>query len=86
MITDAVNASFEVVGSIAYLLNIRQIMIDKEVKGVSVWPAIFFTTWSLWNTVWYFTLDKPLSLLAAIGMVTVNLWWLILYRKYHNDE
>jgi len=40
---DLINGSFETLGAIAIVFNIVQIIKDKEIKGQSMIPLIFFT-------------------------------------------
>lgn len=82
MTSDLVNASFETIGAFITLLSVRQLYKDKVVKGVSVWPWCFFTAWGMWNIFYYPNLGQSLSGIAAVGMTTVNAWWIALYWKY----
>ena len=86
MLSDLINASFEGLAAAVSFLNIRQILKDKAVRGVSGWPVAFFTVWGLWNLYYYPSLGQYFSAVAAAGMVSINVWWLALYRKYKNDN
>lgn len=83
---DLVNAAFEVFAAFVASLNVRQILKDKEVKGVSVWPVIFFILWGIWNLFYYPHLDQIWSGIAAGAMVAVNCVWLYLVIKYRSKN
>lgn len=85
---DLVNALFEFFAAAVGLLNIRQLLKDKEVKGVSIWPVIFFITWGLWNLYYYPSLEQVWSSIGAFAMLGVNSVWLVIvliYRKESED-
>lgn len=85
---DLVNGLFEIVGGLTQVLNIRQLMRDKQVKGVS-WPVTgFFTAWGLWNLLYYPHLEQWFSFFGGILLVLTNSIWLALlmyYRKKDKD-
>ena len=53
MIADYINGSFEVLAGLFVLLNVRRILRDKTVRGVSILPTAFFTLWGFWNMYYY---------------------------------
>jgi membrane protein YdbS with pleckstrin-like domain len=83
---DLINAFFEFFAAIVASLNVRQILKDKEVKGVSVWPVIFFITWGFWNLFYYPHLDQLWSSIGAVAMLSVNILWLFLVIKYRKES
>lgn len=83
---DQVNACFEGAGAILNIMNIRQILRDKVVHGVTVWPTIFFITWGLWNLFYYRNLNQVTSFVAAGGLVLVNLVWVGLFIFYQRKD
>lgn len=81
---DIINGFFEIIGGIVGILNIKSIIKDKEVKGVSYFVTLFFSSWGIWNCYFYFSLNLFLSLLGSFIMTIVNIVWLILVFKYKN--
>ena len=87
MSPDLFNGLFELFGGILYLLNIKILLREKEVKGVSLLPTVFFTSWGFWNLFYYPNLEQWFSFFGAIVLVITNLTWLILaiyYRRKAN--
>ena len=82
MSPDIGNALFELVGAFINYLNVRQARIDKFISGVSVWPAVFFTSWGIWNLFYYPFLGQYYSAAAAVPIFVINGWWVYLYCKY----
>jgi hypothetical protein len=79
---DLLNAGFECFSAVVSSLNIRAILQDKKVQGISVWPTIGFTSWGLFNLYYYPYLNQWYSAVAAMGMVVVNSTWLYLVWKF----
>jgi len=79
---DVVNALFEFAGAIILWLNVRRLHLDKQVKGVSVVPFIFYAAWGMWNPFYYNSLGQWFSCIAGIGVLTANLAWLALFFRY----
>ncbi len=86
---DRINACFELFGAGVSLLSVRRLYIDKVVKGMSLWPVVFFTAWGVWNLRYYGVLEQNASVAAAFAMVMVNLLWLtlaLIYKRKYSDE
>jgi len=83
---DAINAAFEAAGAISQIFNVRQLLKDREVKGVHWGVTMFFGAWGLWNVVFYSSLHQWLSLAAGCGLVITNSIWLILLWRFHAHE
>lgn len=79
---DLVNGSFELLGALSIANNIRQLIKDKLVKGVSLWSTCFFTSWGLWNLYYYPHLDQMYSFGGGVALCITNVIWLVLARKY----
>jgi len=79
---DLVNGLFELGGAAFICLNVRQILIDKAVRGVHWLPTLFFTAWGFWNLYYYPSLDQWWSFAGGLAIVTVNAVWLALVAKY----
>ena len=79
---DLVNGTFELLGAAFTLINVKQIIKDKQVKGVSVIPVVFFTLWGVWNCFFYPLLNLWLSFTGGLSIVIINAIWLFLFFKY----
>lgn len=82
MINDIINGIIEIIGGGVCLLNIRRILKDKQVKGVSWLVTVFFTTWGAWNLYYYPSLNQPLSFIGAFFTFLSNAIWLGLVLYY----
>jgi hypothetical protein len=80
------NAGFETLGAAFNILNIVQILKEKQVRGVSLVPTALFTAWGLFNIFFYSYNHLPVSAIAAIAMSWVNATWVFLAIKYKNNE
>ncbi len=80
--TDQINAAFEVAGAVFMLLNIRRLLIDKKLAGVSIIPTVVYSFWGLWNLYFYPAVGQVLSFYAGIGIFVANLIWIALAVYY----
>jgi hypothetical protein len=81
-IADAVNGFFELVSAFMVYLHIRVIKKDKEVKGMSIVPIVFFTVWGFWNIFFYPYNGLYLSAIAGAVLALVNSYYFYLIMKY----
>lgn len=81
-VADAVNGVFEGGGSILIWLNVRHIVRDKVVRGISLLPSVFWTLWGFWNLYYYPHLHQWLSFAGGLGVVWGNFLWLALALYY----
>jgi len=72
MHTDIINAIFELLAALFILNHCRVLYRDKQVKGVSVISALFFTLWGFWNLYFYPAVGQPFSFWAGAAVVTAN--------------
>lgn len=79
---DLGNFLFEVFGGVFLCLNVRRLIRDKHVAGVSVIPTMFYTAWGLWNCVYYPALGQWLSVMGGVLTTGANGVWLYLYFYY----
>lgn len=85
---DLINGLFELFGGMLILINIRQVLHDRMVRGVHWLPLSFFTAWGFWNIFFYWNLGQYFSWMGGIVMVVLNTWWLCLliyFKKFPND-
>jgi hypothetical protein len=69
---DQINALFEAGGTIAVGLSIRQVLIDRDVQGVSIWQVLFFLGWGFWNLYFYPSVGQPWSFWAGVALAIAN--------------
>src|SRR5437879_3356354 len=81
-LTDVINGAFELYGGVFVLMNVKQLLHDKQVRGIHWGSTIFFTTWGLWNTWYYPHLNQRLSFYGGIFICLANIVWLALRIKY----
>jgi uncharacterized membrane protein YfcA len=80
---DIINAIFEVFGGIFAILNCIQLYKDKQVKGISIISAIFFTTWSMWVIYFYYKTENLYSMYASILIGLSEIMWLAMWVYYY---
>jgi len=85
---DLINSIFELFGAIVIWKNVKQLIKDKQVKGVYYPLWIFYATWGFWNLYYYPSLNQHLSFYAGIVMVIGNTIWVSLafYYGKKNDR
>lgn len=77
MSPDVFNGFFEFAGSIMLWANVRQLYKDKVLKGISMWPTLFFTSWGVWNAVLYYpSLHQWFSFSGGLMLLTAQFVWL----------
>lgn len=79
---DVVNGSFELGGGLLMWLNVQAIRRDKCVRGVSLVPALLFTTWGWWNLAYYPHLGQWFSFWGGVVLVLANSVWIYYAWKY----
>ncbi len=88
-IPDFINGLFEATAGFAVLNHCRQVLKDKDVKGVSIASTIFFTSWGFWNLYYYPHLDQWFSFTGGLFIVASNTLWVVLmiyYKKANHKE
>ena len=79
---DLINGVIELFAAALSLLNVRIIMRDKAIRGVSWVPTLFFTAWGCWNLYYYPSLDQICSFIGGLFIFAVNMVWLYLVFHY----
>jgi hypothetical protein len=69
---DSANAAFEFVGGILIWMHTRRAWKDREIKGVSMWPFIFFWSWGIYNLWYYAHIGQPISGMIAFMPALAN--------------
>lgn len=83
---DLVNSGFEFFAGVFLILNIRRIIRDKSVKGVSVWPVAYFSLFGIWNMYYYPFLEQWASFCCGLLVVLVNTVWVGLAIYYSRKK
>lgn len=83
MTPDMINGLFELIGGCFLLLNCWRIYKDREVKGTSIFPVIFFTSWGFWNLYFYPSMGAWYSFYGGMLIAAANTVWisLVIYYK-----
>lgn len=82
---DLINGLFEFFGGAVNWLNVRRLLIDKKLRGVSKIPTIVFTTWGFWNCFYYPYLDQWMSFWGGVVIVGANATWCYFAWKYRKS-
>ena len=82
MNNDIINGCFETVGGVLIWFNIFKLFKDKQTKGLYLPVCVFFCVWSLWNIIYYPSLNQTLSFIGAIFLGIANIIWIILAYYY----
>jgi hypothetical protein len=83
MIPDLLNGTFELFGGWFVIMNIRQLLRDKQVKGIHWGSSIFFTSWGIWNVYYYPHLGQWISFTGGLLIAVANVVWLVLRLHYY---
>ena len=83
---DLVNGLFEFCAGILLWWNVRMILRDKKIRGVSILPTFVFGLWGWWNLYYYPFLGQTLSFWGGIFVVTANTTWVALAIHYTLKE
>lgn len=82
MNNDLINGCFELLGGLLVLLHIRRLWQDKQVKGLSIWPNLFFASWGWWNTYYYPSLGQWMSFIGGTFLALVSTIYCALLAYY----
>lgn len=75
MTPDMINGLFETFGALLVFNHCRVTLRDRQVKGVSIISSALFTTWSIWNLVYYPILDQWCSFVGTVLLAFANAGW-----------
>lgn len=81
---DQINAGFEMAGACFRLYDCWRLYKAKRFIGGSLFTAVFFTSWGLFNTMFYPSLHQVWSFWAAIALTAVNAWWIVMAVHYNH--
>lgn len=83
-LSDIINASFELFGSVTVMFSCVALLKAKRVAGVSLVTTVFFTSWGIWNLYYYPSLGQTTSSYAAVLVCAANFFWCSLIVKYRD--
>ena len=86
---DQANAGFEFAGASLRTLDCYRLYQAKRFQGGSLFTALFFFLWGLFNTVFYPSLGQTWSLVAAVLLTAVNGLWIsmaVFYNRKHKQQ
>jgi uncharacterized membrane protein YfcA len=83
---DLVNATFEISGCFFVSLSIFTLFKEKQVRGISVFMILFFTSWGYWNLYYYHHLNQLASWIGGIAVTTANSTYLGMIIYYRRKE
>lgn len=84
MSLDLVNGLFEMAGGCVVLLSCRQMLKDKQVKGISLAHAAFFLGWGFFNLFFYPSVGAPYSFIGSVGVTIANSMWVSLMVYFNH--
>lgn len=73
---DLINGLFEFLGSVMLWRNVRQLYLDKQVRGMHWSATAFFMSWGYWNLFYYPNLGQMWSFAGGCCIVAANTTWL----------
>lgn len=79
---DFLNAVFEGAAVIVAIINIRKILKDKCIHGITVISQVFYLIWAFWNVFFYFSYDTMFSFVAAALIALTYVVWMGLIIRY----
>lgn len=79
---DTINGSYEMLGGLFLLHNCYRLYRDKEVRGITLTSATFFSTWSWWNLYYYPSLNQWVSFFGGLLIAITNAMWVIMAIYY----
>lgn len=86
MTMDFINGCLEFFSALLVMWNVRRLILDKLVRGVSLIPVLFFDAWGLWNCAYYPSLGQWWSLTGGLFLVAANVLWTSLAFYYRGVE
>lgn len=82
---DLVTCLFEVGAAAAQLLNVRALLRDRTVRGISLTSTAFFNVWGLWNLYYYLHLGQWMAWSGGLLLTFINLVWLGLALRFSRE-
>lgn len=86
---DQINSMFELAGACFRTLDCVKLFRAKRFQGGSLFTALFFFGWGIFNTVYYPSINQTWSFVAAILLTVVNGIWIVMaifYERRHSQS
>lgn len=83
---DLINGTLELTSALFCTINIFRLVKDKQIKGVSWIPTLFYAFWGIWNLYYYPSLHQTLSFIGGMFIVATNVVWLSLVYYYNKQN
>lgn len=83
---DYINSLFEAFGAVATWANVYTLLHERELKGISIYSLIFFTSWGFWNLYYYPALGQTYSFFAGAALVAGNTIWILCYFVFYINK
>lgn len=83
---DLINSIFVASAGFFVLDHSRNLLRDKQAKGVSLLAVIFFPTLGFWSLYYYSYLNQPFSFLSALFLTFADSLWLVLIIYYRRKN
>lgn len=80
------NAGFEMVGALLRTWDCVVLYRCKHFAGGSLFTALFFFVWGVFNTIFYPSFGQQYSFIAAIALMLVNGLWLVMAIYYYRQQ
>lgn len=78
---DIINAMFEFAGAYFTWKNFFTLRQQQEIRGVYFPTWIFFTSWGVWNLIFYPAVGAIWSAVAGLALVAGNVAWCVIAVK-----
>jgi hypothetical protein len=79
---DIANSMLELVSVFVMCLNVRRLIIDKQLKGISIWSSFYGYAWALWYNYFCFASGQLYSATAGCVFSAVQTVWVIILLYY----
>ena len=83
---DAINGAFELASGFFLWNNVRILVKQRSIRGVSILTTAAFTLWGFWNLFYYPHLGQWLSFVGGLNVVSANATWVYLAVRYSNSS
>jgi len=83
---DLINGAFEIAGAALQLVNVRQLVRQKQVRGVHWGSTALFTLWGFWNCLFFPEMNLWYSLAGAVFLLGSNILWVGLALYFERKD
>jgi len=83
---DVTNGGLEIISVWLIAINIRAVLRDKAIAGVTLVSQVAYSVWSLWNCYYYLHLSQVVSGIFAVFVLVANVIYAALMVKYRGNH